>query len=61
MRGPVLIAYLIFAAILATAAVIFISAEAHRTSYTEGYCAALGGQPIAAWTCDVDGRVVKVP
>lgn len=28
--------------------------------WTEGYCAALGGERIARYTCDVDGQVVRV-
>lgn len=60
MRAP-LIVYTVFAIVMVcVVSWLSLSAE-HRHAYTEGYCTALGGTVIADWTCDVDGRVVKVP
>lgn len=50
---------LIGAAILMVLIAIFYPAI-REPIWTDGYCAALGGERITRYTCNVEGRVVEV-
>ena len=40
---------------------LIVSASLSADDYEEGYCDALGGAVLNSTTCDVEGRVVKIP
>lgn len=51
----------ILIAICVVCIAILLSSGFYKIGYSEGFCAALGGEVIGfSDTCDVDGKVVKV-
>jgi len=50
------------AALIGSVLFILISAflGIRESVWTNAYCTALGGERISAYTCEVDGRVVRV-
>lgn len=47
------------ALIMGASILVGAGAEIREQSWTDGYCVALGGERIARYTCEVDGRVVR--